>query len=74
MDNEFDQQVLNAFLDALFTAKSYDLDFCLATDDDGSKGKLVIPDGRSHADFLRWVETLPDTLGPHVLVCAHPKR
>ena len=49
IDNDFDQQLLNAFLSNLFTIKSFEADFALIDDSDGKGTPILMPDG------LRWV-------------------
>lgn len=44
VDNEFDQRLLNTFLERLFTTKSFDSEFKLACKVDGHKD-IQIPDG-----------------------------
>ncbi|XP_075048644.1 cytoplasmic dynein 1 heavy chain 1 isoform X1 [Mixophyes fleayi] len=63
IDNEFDQRLLNTFLDRLFTTSSFDGDFKLACKVDGHKD-IQMPDGIRRDEFLQWVELLPDTQTP----------
>lgn len=44
IDNEFDQRLLNTFLDRLFTTGSFDSEFKLAFKVDGHKD-IKMPDG-----------------------------
>lgn len=44
MDNEFDQRLLNTFLERLFTTRSFDSEFKLACKVDGHKD-IQMPDG-----------------------------
>lgn len=44
IDNEFDQRLLNTFLDRLFTTSSFDSEFKLALKVDGHKD-IKMPDG-----------------------------
>lgn len=44
VDNEFDQRLLNTFLERLFTTKSFDSEFKLACKVDGHKD-IQMPDG-----------------------------
>ncbi|XP_063804701.1 cytoplasmic dynein 1 heavy chain 1 [Pseudophryne corroboree] len=63
IDNEFDQRLLNTFLDRLFTTSSFDGDFKLACKVDGHKD-IQMPDGIRRDEFVQWVELLPDTQTP----------
>lgn len=44
IDNEFDQRLLNTFLERLFTTLSFDSEFKLASKVDGHKA-IQMPDG-----------------------------
>ncbi|KAG8561687.1 hypothetical protein GDO81_015440 [Engystomops pustulosus] len=63
IDNEFDQRLLNTFLERLFTTSSFDGDFKLACKVDGHKD-IQMPDGIRRDEFVQWVELLPDTQTP----------
>lgn len=63
IDNEFDQRLLNSFLDRLFTTASFDSEFKLACKVDGHKD-ILMPDGIRREEFIQWVELLPDTQTP----------
>uniref|UniRef100_G1PMK1 AAA+ ATPase domain-containing protein n=1 Tax=Myotis lucifugus TaxID=59463 RepID=G1PMK1_MYOLU len=63
VDNEFDQRLLNTFLERLFTTKSFDSEFKLACKVDGHKD-IQMPDGIRREEFVQWVELLPDTQTP----------
>ncbi|XP_044127627.1 cytoplasmic dynein 1 heavy chain 1 isoform X1 [Bufo gargarizans] len=63
IDNEFDQRLLNTFLDRLFTTSSFDGDFKLACKVDGHKD-IQMPDGIRRDEFVQWVELLPDAQTP----------
>lgn len=76
VDNEFDQRLLNTFLERLFTTRSFDSEFKLACKVDGHKD-IQMPDGIRYAPALPgstvlWWEALchpcPLTLFPNVLV------
>ncbi|KAG6921004.1 dynein cytoplasmic 1 heavy chain 1, partial [Chelydra serpentina] len=60
IDNEFDQRLLNTFLERLFTTSSFDSEFKLACKVDGHKD-IQMPDGIRREEFVQWVELLPDT-------------
>ncbi|XP_061897473.1 cytoplasmic dynein 1 heavy chain 1 isoform X1 [Entelurus aequoreus] len=63
IDNEFDQRLLNTFLDRIFTKRSFDSEFKLALKVDGHKD-IKMPDGIRREEFMHWVEMLPDTQTP----------
>lgn len=63
IDNEFDQRLLNTFLERLFTTLSFDSEFKLASKVDGHKD-IQMPDGIRREEFVQWVELLPDTQTP----------
>ncbi|XP_066464042.1 cytoplasmic dynein 1 heavy chain 1 isoform X2 [Eleutherodactylus coqui] len=63
IDNEFDQRLLNTFLERLFTTSSFDGDFKLACKVDGHKD-IQMPDGIRRDEFVQWVELLPDSQTP----------
>lgn len=51
IDNEFDQRLLNTFLERLFTTLSFDSEFKLACKVDGHKD-IQMPDGIRYRFFL----------------------
>ncbi|TIA73231.1 hypothetical protein E3P91_01529 [Wallemia ichthyophaga] len=59
IDREFDQELLNTFVDKIFTPEAYELDFQLAPAVDGQPD-LVIPEGTKLEQFIRWAERLPE--------------
>ena len=63
IDNEFDQRLMNAFINKLFTIKTFDGDFKLISDD-GSGAALTMPDGIRREQFLQWVNNLSDNQLP----------
>ncbi|KAL6478123.1 hypothetical protein MHYP_G00139580 [Metynnis hypsauchen] len=63
IDNEFDQRLLNTFLERIFTTGSFDSEFKLAFKVDGHKD-IKMPDGIRREEFMHWVEMLPDTQTP----------
>lgn len=73
VDNEFDQRLLNTFLERLFTTKSFDSEFKLACKVDGHKD-IQMPDGIRYAPAYcdrhgrdRHLPTLHVTASPNVL-------
>ncbi|KAJ8521794.1 hypothetical protein ONZ45_g1564 [Pleurotus djamor] len=63
VDSEFDQRIIDAFVDGLFTATAYDVDFDLVPSL-GNEPVLTIPDGTKMEHFLSWVQSLPDREPP----------
>ncbi|KAF8640937.1 hypothetical protein AX17_000584 [Amanita inopinata Kibby_2008] len=63
VDSDFDQRVLDAFVDALFTPKAYNVDFDLVPNVTGTP-LLNAPDGTKLDQFLKWVQALPDREPP----------
>lgn len=66
VDNEFDMRLLNSFLEQLFTPQSFDRDFPLVSSTASAEvsKSLRVPDGTTRAQFLAWVEALPDVSTP----------
>ena len=67
IDNDFDQRLLNSFLHKLFTPKSFEPEFLLASEPDPEKTDqhIIIPEGIIRRDeFLSWVESLSDRQTP----------
>ncbi|KAF2072162.1 hypothetical protein CYY_006521 [Polysphondylium violaceum] len=59
VDNEFDMRLLNSFLEQLFTPSAFNQDFPLVP----SIG-ISVPEGTTRAQFVKWIETLPDNSTP----------
>ncbi|KAJ3389103.1 hypothetical protein HDU92_001163 [Lobulomyces angularis] len=66
IDNEFDQKVLDSFVNVLFTPESYEINFNLVDAVD-SYENLLIPEGTKMTQFIEWVKKLPDRQPPHWL-------
>lgn len=67
IDNEFDQRLLTSFLRKLFTARSFESDFALVANIDGTLGTqrhITMPDGTRRDQFLKWIESLSDKQAP----------
>ncbi|KAH8272313.1 hypothetical protein KR026_001468 [Drosophila bipectinata] len=67
IDNDFDQRLLTSFLKKLFTARSFEADFALVANVDGSSGgrrHITMPDGTRRDHFLKWIENLTDRQTP----------
>ncbi|KAH7104763.1 dynein heavy chain [Auriculariales sp. MPI-PUGE-AT-0066] len=63
VDSDFDQRVLDSFVDALFTPEAYNADFELVPQD-GSVQKVLVPEGTKMEQFMIWVDRLPDREPP----------
>jgi dynein heavy chain 1 len=63
IDSDFDQKVLDAFVDRLFTAAAYNVGFDLVPHTDGQQ-TLTIPEGTKMEHFMAWVQKLPDREPP----------
>ncbi|THH01513.1 hypothetical protein EW026_g1200 [Hermanssonia centrifuga] len=63
VDSDFDQKILDAFVDGLFTSHAYNVDFALVPSTSGSQS-LSVPDGTKLEHFLSWVQNLPDREPP----------
>jgi dynein heavy chain 1 len=59
IDNRFDQNLLETFLNKLFTQSLFDSNFVLIDDIDGSSTPLIVPDETSTKDSLiNWVHQI----------------
>ncbi len=63
VDSDFDQKLLDTFVDSLFTPAAYNLDFDLVPRSDG-KQVLAVPEGTKLEHFMTWVQQLPDREPP----------
>ena len=63
IDSDFDQRILDAFVDGLFTPAAYNVDFDLVPNITGVQ-LLSSPDGTKMEHFLSWVQGLPDREPP----------
>jgi len=68
VDNHFDQVLLKTLLDDIFTPKSFDADFALATSWQVGQAactvEVALPDGNSREQFVAWVDGLPAANSP----------
>lgn len=64
IDNAPDQTLLDSFVDELFCADAYDVDFQLVKHD---KDPLVAPEGTKMETFISWVQALPEQQPPQWL-------
>lgn len=63
VDSDFDQRILDAFVDNLFTPAAYNVDFNLVPNT-GASQTLTAPEGTKIDQFLAWVRGLPDREPP----------
>jgi dynein heavy chain 1 len=63
IDSDFDQRILDAFVDGLFTPHAYHVDFDLVPSATGER-TLPVPDGTKLENFLSWAQRLPDREPP----------
>jgi dynein heavy chain 1 len=65
IDNEFDQRLMNSFVEKLFTTKSFEAAYTLVADIDGLKDKhILMPEGNRREQFVQWAESLGDNQTP----------
>ncbi|WVR09001.1 hypothetical protein IAU60_006061 [Kwoniella sp. DSM 27419] len=60
VDSDYDQRVVDAFVDRIFTAQAYDPDFKLVEGDVELHG----PDGTQMPQFVQWAQALPEREPP----------
>jgi dynein heavy chain 1 len=63
VDSDFDQRILDAFVDGLFTPAAYNVDFELVSGAGDAKA-LIAPDGTKLEQFLTWTQGLPERQPP----------
>lgn len=61
VDSDYDQRVVDAFVDKVFSARAYDPDFVLV---ESAEGNVVIPDGTQVSQFIDWTHALPEREPP----------
>ncbi|KAF8321764.1 dynein heavy chain protein 1 [Clavulina sp. PMI_390] len=64
IDSDFDQRILDSFVDTLFTPAAYNVGFDLVPGVAGRDSLVSIPEGTKMDDFMRWVSKLPDREPP----------
>ncbi|KRY59545.1 Dynein heavy chain, cytoplasmic [Trichinella britovi] len=64
LDNEFDQILLDCFIEKLFSEKSFQPDFALVNNVDSLGNKLTIPDGVRREQYVNWVESIQALQSP----------
>ncbi|SJL06320.1 related to Cytoplasmic dynein 1 heavy chain 1 [Armillaria ostoyae] len=63
VDSDFDQRILDSFVDGLFTPAAYNVNFDLVPSIGGGQ-VLGVPDGTKMEHFLSWAQGLPDREPP----------
>uniref|UniRef100_A0A915D8F2 Dynein heavy chain n=1 Tax=Ditylenchus dipsaci TaxID=166011 RepID=A0A915D8F2_9BILA len=58
IDNQFDQKLLDAFLQKLFTMKIFDPEYVLINDVDGKGSNLNVPDDTTRGNLMVWVNNI----------------
>jgi dynein heavy chain 1 len=58
VDSDFDQRVVDAFVDRIFSPRAYDPDFALV------EGSLAVPEGTQIGQFITWAQALPEREPP----------
>lgn len=64
IDNEYDQRLLDSFVNTLFTQHCYDLDFEIVKSTGDDEKSVVVPDGTKMEQFMEWVNKLPEREPP----------
>ncbi|KAI8066635.1 dynein heavy chain [Gongronella butleri] len=64
IDNDYDQRLLDSFVNSLFTHRCYDLDFELVKASSSAEKPVIAPEGTKMEHFMDWVNTLPDREPP----------
>ncbi|KAL0081796.1 dynein heavy chain [Phycomyces blakesleeanus] len=64
IDNEYDQRLLDSFVNTLFSHRCYDLDFEVVKASGEDEESLVVPEGTKMEHFMDWVNKLPDREPP----------
>ncbi|KIR72005.1 dynein heavy chain 1, cytosolic [Cryptococcus deuterogattii CA1014] len=63
VDSDYDQRVVDAFVDRIFTPRAYDPDFKLVEVANGQPS-LYIPEGTQMSHFIEWAHGLPEREPP----------
>lgn len=66
IDTEFDQSLLDSFVETLFSPRAYDVDFKLVSSGENEAG-LTVPDAVHLDQFLEWASQLPEQEPPSYL-------
>ena len=64
VDSDFDQRILDSFVNELFTPSVYSIGFDLVPRLHGGESLLTVPEGTKIDEFLKWVNRLPDREPP----------
>lgn len=70
VDSDYDQRVVDAIVDRIFSPRAYDPDFALVDLDqgqdqsEGGGGVVTVPEGTQMAQFVAWVHALPEREPP----------
>jgi dynein heavy chain 1 len=64
IDSDFDQRVLDSFVDGLFTPLAYNVDFDLVPRASDGVSVLTVPEGTKMDHFMSWVNKLPEREPP----------
>ena len=71
VDNEYDLKILESLVFHCFNSKTFDLNYSLfkkaeAINEEDSKANniLVVPEARNNAEYLKWIEDLPNKEQP----------
>lgn len=66
IDTEFDQILLDSFVERLFSSRAYDVNFKLVPSGEGEAG-LTMPDANRLDQFIEWTTKLPEQEPPSYL-------
>jgi len=64
IDNEFDQRLMDSFIDKVFTMETFSTDFKLVPQGNGVNKSITIPDGIRREQFVQWADSLTDAQTP----------
>jgi dynein heavy chain 1 len=62
VDSDYDQRVVDAFVDRVFSPGAYDPDFALVEQENGAS--VPVPEGTQMAQFIAWAQALPEREPP----------
>ena len=61
VDSDYDQRVVDAFVDHIFTPRAYEVDYPLVEHADET---LAVPEGTQMGQFVAWAQSLPEREPP----------
>ena len=61
VDSDYDQRVVDAFVDRVFTPRAYESDYALV---DAPDARLAVPEGTQISQFMEWTHQLPEREPP----------